>query len=330
MSDMKLIMESWRNFQESDIKSDLLFEGTERQVSFGDLIYDYNNKVITEQQISKLWIESFDYEANLLIQEVGILDALGKAKDKVVDAYNTFIAKQFLRVRDFLSGTLEKIKNSAGTVATILRKIIGWVGKFCDKAPVLCKITLGLATVFAVTMTMAIFADDAEASIKIGKKVYEADHMMLDTVKGLCGVISETAYDTETQNQAKNCISLINEHAASSDVVDVKDHLGSGGKLIKQAYATIKGAVSIAQEEQDVPLMKTILQLAELGKEQTLEITTKITKTVHRWESAFGSGSSVDIQKTVSTAGEMVPMKGKVDYTGLARNLGDIAAKTGK
>ena len=51
MSEMKLIMESWRGFQEEELQTDILFEGTEKQVSFEELIVEYNNNIITEQQI---------------------------------------------------------------------------------------------------------------------------------------------------------------------------------------------------------------------------------------------------------------------------------------
>jgi len=184
--------------------------------------------------------------------------------------------------------------------------------------------------VFAVTMTMAVFADDAEAAIKVGEKVYEADHAMLDAAKGLCEVIAETSYDNETQNQAKNCISLINRHAASGEIVDVADHLERGGELIQKVISTIKASAAVASEEKDTPLMQTIAQLIDLGKEQSLEITTKISKTYTKISTEYGHRTSSTIRRTISRAGEMVPMKGKVDYPNIARALGQVATGVGK
>tara|TARA_R110000824_G_scaffold361746_1_gene549644 strand:+ start:4347 stop:5357 length:1011 start_codon:yes stop_codon:yes gene_type:complete len=325
MSEMKLIMESWRGFQEEELQTDILFEGTEKQVSFEELIVEYNNNIITEQQISQLWIESFDYEANLLIQEVGLLDALGKAKDKVADAYNSFVTKQFLRIKEFLSGSWAKIKQAIGPVIAVLGKIIGWVGKFCSKAPAICKLTLGLAVVFAVTMIMAVFADDAEASIKIGKTIYKSDSNTLNGVKGLCEVIHESSIDNETKNQAKNCISLINRHMSTDQVMDVADQLDRGGELIKRAQATLTSIAEIGAEQDSVEISQTVSDLIDLGEKQTLEITTKVNKTVTTIKSEFGSSTRTSVRKTVSKVGDMVPMKGNVKYSGIARDVADIA-----
>jgi hypothetical protein len=107
MSDMKLIMETWKRFEESSSSSDfspvILFENNQKtEVDFLTLI---ESKDLSSDQLTAVLTESFDYELNTLLEE-GLLDkisgfvsnTMGKAKallerGKLQDAASKFQQK---------------------------------------------------------------------------------------------------------------------------------------------------------------------------------------------------------------------------------------------
>ena len=66
MKDMKLIMETWRKFEDTAKDKEthvFLFENNEPiKTNFNVLLEQYDSKQLTEDQLVKLWEDSFNYE----------------------------------------------------------------------------------------------------------------------------------------------------------------------------------------------------------------------------------------------------------------------------
>ena len=71
---MKLIMETWRKFEDTAKDKEthvFLFENNEPiKTNFNVLLEQYDSKQLTEDQLVKLWEDSFNYEYEQLLKEV--------------------------------------------------------------------------------------------------------------------------------------------------------------------------------------------------------------------------------------------------------------------
>jgi hypothetical protein len=132
MSDMKLIMETWKRFEESSSSSDfspvILFENNQKtEVDFLTLI---ESKDLSSDQLTAVLTESFDYELNTLLEE-GLLD----------------------KISGFVSNTMGKAKallergKLQGLV--LLNKLSDAASKFQQKHPKIAKAVVMLATAAA-------------------------------------------------------------------------------------------------------------------------------------------------------------------------------------
>jgi len=338
MHNMKLIMENWNKFKISS-SSDLLFEGKDNEISFELLVENYKNNDISENDFSALWVESIDYEMQQLINE-GVLDVLQKVGfavyekgrklsqsaietyHKALQSFNELVIKQFLRITDLLNGIIASGARVVNPVLSVLKKIVGWTRKFCGSHKLLCKAVLGVVVVFLTTLAMGFFASEAEASIKIGSKTFEGhDNSALNAIKGLCQVAGETSADSEIKSAAEECISLINHHAESKEVLDVTKSIDGAEDLISKVWSTVASAVDVANQENDDMLVQIIGDLAEHGKEQTLKVTTKVTE----WQTENPFGYSSGTRTATTSTGDVTPMAGKFKYARGAAELAKIA-----
>ena len=111
MNDMKLIMESWREYsvlieQKEDFGNVFLFENNQRtKIDFVTLL---ENKNISDTKLTEILLESYDYELDLVLKE-GILD-------NITGFFNNALNKaKSLLERGKLQGLilLNKVKDSA-------------------------------------------------------------------------------------------------------------------------------------------------------------------------------------------------------------------------
>ncbi len=113
MSDMKLIMESWRGYvdnmqnlanenlskSEGNDKIYLIRENKQvQETTMTSLIQQYNNNLLTEEKLTDIVIESIDYEYNLLIKE-GIIDTLKQGAKLVGQKIGDAAAKAQYKAR---------------------------------------------------------------------------------------------------------------------------------------------------------------------------------------------------------------------------------------
>ena len=127
MSDMKLIMESWRGYVDNldNLMNENLskLEGNDKvylirenkqvqETTMTSLLQQCDNKLLSEQKLGDIIVESINYEYNLLIQE-GIIDTLKKVVGKVGQKVKPALAKaQFIareKLYKVLYGTASKI-----------------------------------------------------------------------------------------------------------------------------------------------------------------------------------------------------------------------------
>ena len=138
MSDMKLILESWKRFEESasydNYSPVILFENNQKtEVDFITLI---ESKDLSSDQLTAILTESFDYELNALLEE-GLLDKISGFVS------NTMGKAKALLQRGKLQGLI------------LLNKLKDAASKFQQKHPKIAK-----AIVMLVTAAAAYFLLD--------------------------------------------------------------------------------------------------------------------------------------------------------------------------
>ena len=131
MSDMKLIMESWRGYVnnlenlmnenlsklEGDDKVYLIRENKQvQETTMTSLLQQCDNKLLSEQKLGDIIVESINYEYNLLVQE-GIIDTLKQGAKLVGQKIGDAAAKAQFFAREKLYKVLY------GTASKILRFI---------------------------------------------------------------------------------------------------------------------------------------------------------------------------------------------------------------
>ena len=131
MSDMKLIMESWRGYVdnlenlmnenlsklEGDDKVYLIRENKQvQETTMTSLLQQCNNKLLSEEKLGDIIVESINYEYNLLVQE-GIIDTLKQGAKLVGQKIGDAVAKAQYFAREKLYKVLY------GAASKILRFI---------------------------------------------------------------------------------------------------------------------------------------------------------------------------------------------------------------
>ncbi len=170
MNDIKLIMENWRSFEKAakNVQQThvFLFENNEPvKTDFNVLLERYGNKQLTEDQLIKLWEDSFNYESEQLLNEIEALKKAGKFVSDVVEKINDFILKLSIQA-------YQMIEKGSALAFKVISKAAGFVGKFKGRHPLLTKVIL------AVLMSIVIYGlmsfldpETAMAKIKVGDQV---------------------------------------------------------------------------------------------------------------------------------------------------------------
>ena len=172
MNDMKLIMESWRNYSIEDDTLTILKERADKGI-------------ITEERLAELWLKSLDDDWNQMVNE-GVIDSLkagmdvikrgGKfVADKVVAVYeaaarkiNEWITRLYIGGLDILERTIKKV-TSLGPVRKFLGAMSSLVEKvknFKEDHPVLHKVVMVAGIVAATAAVMYLMAGEASTKIQ--------------------------------------------------------------------------------------------------------------------------------------------------------------------
>jgi len=175
--DMKLIMETWRKFEETAKDKEthiFLFENKKPvKTNFNVLLEQYDSKQLTEDQLIKLWEDSFNYEYEQLLKEVDWEKEAEMTADPdykpphergvgMGETVSDLVLKASIQARDLINrGGVLAIK-ALGGVARLIKR-------FGKRHPVLAKIALVTIMTMALTALMAAVSDpEALAQITQG------------------------------------------------------------------------------------------------------------------------------------------------------------------
>ena len=171
MSDMKLILETWKRFEESTNSDNYspvtLFENSQKtEIDFITLI---ERKDISETRLTDILVESYDYEYNLVLQE-GLLD----------------------NISEFVSNTLNKAKKllQAGKLQglILLNKLKDTALKFQKDHPKVTK-----AVIILVTAAAAFFLIDFMTGAQAHAAIIDIPIETLQVITGAADQLSTAA-----------------------------------------------------------------------------------------------------------------------------------------
>lgn len=181
MSDMKLIMETWKRFEElnslNNLSPVILFENNKKtEVDFLTLI---ENKNLNNTQLTNVLSESFDYELNEILQE-GMLDKISGFVSSTVNK-----AKVLLQ-RGKLQGLM------------LLNKLSDSASKFQQKHPKIAKAVVMLATAAAAYFLLD-FMTGAQAQAAITDVPLET----LQVITGAADSLTDAAMQSGNMDAAQ-------------------------------------------------------------------------------------------------------------------------------
>jgi hypothetical protein len=190
MSEMKLIMESWRKFEKgSDAGTLCLFENRRvRRVPFVEALNSIGN---TEKELDlflEKWEKSINYEfkrinegweeeARRQAAEHGEEVPRG-AEDKgsILDSARKKISDFILELSIQAFSLMGKGKSAIKKVTEIVSKMLKIINKYCEKMPIVCKVAKTTAAILALFAISALFfSPEAQAAIQIGEKPLSED-----------------------------------------------------------------------------------------------------------------------------------------------------------
>lgn len=181
MSDMKLILESWKRFEESasydNYSPVILFENDQKtEVDFITLI---ESKDLSSDQLTAILTESFDYELNALLEE-GLLDKISGFVS------NTMGKAKALLQRGKLQGLI------------LLNKLKDAASKFQQKHPKIAK-----AIVMLVTAAAAYFLLDFMTGAEAHAAITDVPLETLQVITGATDSLTDAAMQAGDMEAAK-------------------------------------------------------------------------------------------------------------------------------
>ena len=181
MSDMKLILENWKRFEESasydNYSPVILFENDQKtEVDFITLI---ENKDLSSDQLTAILTESFDYELNALLEE-GLLDKISGFVS------NTMGKAKALLQRGKLQGLI------------LLNKLKDAASKFQQKHPKIAK-----AIVMLVTAAAAYFLLDFMTGAEAHAAITDVPLETLQVITGATDSLTDAAMQAGDMEAAK-------------------------------------------------------------------------------------------------------------------------------
>ena len=294
MKDMKLIMEGWRSFSESQEENTIfLFENNLPRKANFDLILEEREL----DEVLDLWESSSNYKYEQLLTELEILD---KAKEFISDIgkkVNDFILE--LSIQAFM--LLQKGAKAVKRVISIIGKIMKGINKHCQKLPTICKIAKTTAAVLALFAIGALFfSTDASAAIQVGKE--PLDDSTWNILRGwMMDIVDDPALtDMSKKGHIIDVVNQLDALQTNPDIAQYNDLAPDLKKLLKYSvdqHLSIgdmlgKGDITPEQANAITDYME------KLGE------TASATLETYTIETPFGSDSGV---RYSFRAGELPP-----------------------
>ena len=293
-NDMKLIMETWRKFEDASKNKEthvFLFENKKPvKTNFNVLLEQYDNKQLTEDQLVKLWEDSFNYEYEQLLKEVDWEKEAEMTADPdykppqerggVMEKIGDFVLKKSIQV-------VEMAKRGVAAAAKLGKGLLSALGRFKESHPILFKIVSVIVLSAAMFALMAAL-DSPEAMAKIAPPELGADvDSALPSSKS--GGISSTAYEilrglvheSDVSGKVKTeAIDLIDKAQKLKGTVDLSALDHSGSEFAAEQLRYLDGLWSVAKEggEQSTQAQEYLAKLYEIGKNVTYKIAGKPTR----------------------------------------------------
>jgi ATP-dependent Clp protease adapter protein ClpS len=303
MKDMKLIMEGWRQYSSQRTTIPMVL------IENGEIIcFDLNERLRTLNESNNaeeinILFEKWLVQTEAMLNEGVISDFFGNVKDKAgkltgkaKQFFTEFMDNPYLTLSLQLWSFLQKIKNVSISVLAKAAKVLGKINaarkSFEKKNPLLYKVlslTAKVAVVFLVVYTVQQLTGSgtAQAAVKIGSKVHDADS---STMQAIIGEIAKTdpglAKDVARLAQSPETYDVSQLTPAIRDLI--QDSHSSVGSLVKD-IARFEGYSDLANIR-DADISK-LQQFGETGK----EILNSVSKTAESLGDAATATSGTQV-----------------------------------
>jgi len=258
--------------------------------SFERLCENLDKGVISEESAVLIWEQQILNEADKLLNENWIQDALkagyqmgqkiaGKTKemyDKAIETIGAFIQKMADQALMLMVKGQIKIEKIVG----ILKNVYNKIQSFCSPHPVLCRVIKILLAMIAIAAACALFSQSAEAGIDTSSLSGEPEGSRaltdsgVEMIKGFLAMYSEDK-DPETKQLIYDTYKWIETTQAAGEMVD-----------LSEAPELARGALRILSE-QDPSDRQMYQQIGEKVVETTIDFTRTVsvggdTQTTHQ------------------------------------------------
>tara|TARA_Y100001970_G_scaffold278270_1_gene383732 strand:+ start:305 stop:1177 length:873 start_codon:yes stop_codon:yes gene_type:complete len=290
MKDMKLIMETWRKFEDTAKDKEthvFLFENNEPiKTNFNVLLEQYDSKQLTEDQLVKLWEDSFNYEYEQLLKEVDWEKEAELTADPdykppqerggVMEKVGDFVLKKAIQLT-------EMAKRGVEVAAKLGKALLSAVGRFKESYPLLFKFVSVIVLSAAMFALMAALSPDAQAAIA-PPELAPGVEPALPTTKA--GAISDKAYevlrglvhDSDASMPTRTeAMALIDKAQQAKEAVDLSKLNQEGSKFAAKQLRYLDALWNFAKEG-DTQAQLRLMELYEIGKDIVYKIGGKPTR----------------------------------------------------
>ena len=275
MSDMKLIMESWRGYVEKnkDLECSVHVLNEKKvlveTVNLSTLTEQADRGLITEEKLMEMWFDSAEYKWQQLINE-GVIDVLKKGWQAVkkgaefvggkaiaawewaTTKFRNFWIETYVRGIDLVQRVVGKVKGLPVVKQFIggMKKMIAKAKDFRENHPVLFKVMLVTVAVAACLALSLAASSDAEASIKLGNKAAEtgAEDIWQGT-KGVCAAGLEMAQAPEEKELFNQCIQVINDYSPGGIYQDQTLQIGELNDQLRNVVLKSQATFNVMSKE---------------------------------------------------------------------------------
>jgi len=294
MSEMKLIMESWKHYVEKAEVGDngavFLFEGsTPTKTDFNLLLERCNNKELTGDQLVNVWQESVEYEYQQLLTEIdwekeaertadpdykppqersgGALEKINDfIFEKSVQAYE--LAKRGPAAASKAASMLYSLGERVGGKHPVLKKIIIIIG--------LAVTTYGLLSLFASTASAGIGRPGLEhLGVELTPELREQFEGALSWYErfktmGFGDAMGPLNPSDPIVQAADHGRELVQKALEGKDTVGLDSFEGPAGEVLKTIHGALEKHLSLAGRANAFPGSKALLSKWEMLGNQIL------------------------------------------------------------
>jgi len=288
MSDMKLIMESWRTYSNKAKTAEnfgtvLLFENkTVVEKDFKDLLKEYDSGNISAEYLANTWNESVLREVMMDFDPTGGAAAASHAKSgaKMLAKAAGWLDTKTIQLYQLAQRGIEGlVKGAAG--------IIDVAKKFQKNHPTVAKVAVVLVVGAAVFGLMMAFSSEASANIaapettgaapggidvgpqgQISNGYYEALRGMIHQSKEISGTSLEIRAEA---------MQIVDWAQAQGETVNLADLQGKYAEFANSKLSTLNGLARLAKEG-DPDAIQWIKELVATGKDVTYKVLGKATR----------------------------------------------------